>query len=106
MARYIDRDPLVAFLAEKIRETGSGTHFESGYRMGLQFAKSAVELADMPTADVAEVKRGRWVETRIWGGRNYKCSVCDFDFTVDLCMGRPMWHYCPNCGAKMDEVEE
>lgn len=61
---YIDRDPLVAFLAEKIRETGSGTHFESGYRMGLQFAKSAVELTDgMPDEEpyleqmMAEVER-------------------------------------------------
>ena len=87
MPRYIDADELPNIY--------TATHQEL-----------VLALEEMPTADVAEVKRGRWVETRIWGGRNYKCSVCDFDFTVDLCMGRPMWHYCPNCGAKMDEVEE
>ena len=99
MARYIDRDPLVAFLAEKIRETGSGTHFESGYRMGLQFAKSAVELADMPTADVAEVKHGRWLKIEKQP-HLMRCSVCgSTSVEGDL-------NYCPRCGAKMDEVEE
>ena len=51
-------------------------------------------------ADVQEVRHGRWEDGR--------CSACGFD-----------WHdiqyektkvskspYCPNCGAKMDEVTE
>ena len=51
--------------------------------------------------DVQEIRRGRWKCVSI--GR-YACSLC----------GREPWyegsintmHYCPNCGAKMDEVEE
>lgn len=106
MSRYIDGrkaiDRIREGLLKKMLEDKTENCFEYA-RLNI-WAKEW--LNELPTADVAEVKHGRWIETRIWGGRNYKCSVCDFDFTVDLCMGRPMWHYCPNCGAKMDEVEE
>ena len=44
-----------------------------------------------PAADVVEVKHGVWVEGRTLE----KCSVCGKK-------GFPDWHYCPNCGAKMD----
>lgn len=42
-------------------------------------------------ADYAEVKHGEWIE----GKTLEKCSVCGKK-------GFPDWHYCPNCGAKMD----
>lgn len=48
-------------------------------------------LSKIPTADVVEVKRGEWIE----GKTLEKCSVCGKK-------GFPDWHYCPNCGARMD----
>ena len=59
-------------------------------------------IANLPTADVAEVKHGEWIycpET-LHLKSGYTCSVCK----------DPMWHspdvpqafnFCPNCGAKM-----
>ena len=70
-------------------------------------AYSAIDdLMDIPAADVALVRHGRW-EMR--GGKRY-CTSCgeracvtrdseDFWYTV----GTP---YCPNCGAKMDLEDE
>ena len=65
---------------------------------------SAIEvLEDFPAADVAEVKRGRWERCDFsapsGGYTMYQCSVC-------ACLYNEPSHYCPNCGAKMDEVED
>lgn len=46
--------------------------------------------------DVQEVRHGRWINC----GWSIKCSVCDYD------MPFAVRNYCPNCGAKMDEVAE
>ena len=63
-------------------------------------------IYDIPSADVAPVRHGRWIEGKLpiyrWGGEKigekstWKCSVChDVGFWG--------YNYCPNCGAKMDE---
>ena len=56
-------------------------------------------LEDAPTADVVEVRHGKWVRRDailfdnevVW----YKCSECNTTWGVRN-------NYCPNCGAKMD----
>ena len=50
------------------------------------------------SADVAEVKHGEWKGKPIAGYSNIRCSVCNAVFLSQT--GK--WHYCPNCGAKMD----
>lgn len=52
------------------------------------------EIDSMPTI---EPKRGRWISTDEMIG--YRCPVCEkgCDRTSN---------YCPNCGARMDEVKE
>ena len=56
-------------------------------------------IEDMPAADVAPVRHGRWVEKEKYTfGIMYDCSLCE-DRILDN--GHP-WNYCPNCGAKMD----
>ena len=60
-------------------------------------------LKDMPAVDVAPVRHGRWVEKEKYTfGIMYDCSLCENRI---LDTGHP-WHYCPNCGAKMDESED
>lgn len=55
-------------------------------------------------APTAEPKHGHWIT---WfeneDVRQAKCSECGMMFTLGK--GREI-HYCGNCGAKMDEVEE
>ena len=59
-------------------------------------------IEDMPAADVAPVRHGRWVEKEKYTfGIMYDCSLCENRI---LDNGHP-WNYCPNCGAKMDGKE-
>ena len=56
-------------------------------------------LAQLPSADVAQVRHGRWVVIDAEEPRRYGCSECK----------RLSWHmenYCGNCGARMDGDED
>ena len=54
-------------------------------------------LAGMPAADVAPVVHARW-EHKFWD--TSKCTACNREWEfLDV---RPVWKYCPNCGARMD----
>ena len=60
-------------------------------------------VEDAPTIDVEPVKHGHWTKEALasTSGGTYdvvRCSVCKDQI--------PLWktNYCPNCGAKMDEV--
>lgn len=86
MSRYID--------AEKIEYTA--------YINGdVTVSKDLVEK--IPTADVQEVKHGRWTIRYEGAYKRAKCycSVCGKSNGV---AGRnQMRPYCPNCGAKMEK---
>ena len=53
-------------------------------------------IYEMPAADVAPARHGRWVpfHSEAAGDIQY-CSVCEIGFDAKTV-------YCPNCGAKMD----
>ena len=61
--------------------------------------------------DAESIRHGHWEKIKIskfYDCQNtmpiYKCSFCHTPFVnVDL---KDRYHYCPHCGAKMDEVEE
>ena len=61
-------------------------------------------------ADVQEIKHGEWIETQEplgWCDVDCaECSVCHESWIIDEDSSiedyECMWHYCPNCGAKMD----
>ena len=67
-------------------------------------------IKSAPTADVVEVRHGKWVETQEpLGWRDVdcaECSVCHENWIIDEDSSiddyECMWHYCPHCGAKMD----
>lgn len=54
-----------------------------------------------------ESKQGQWdILTDEYDCEYMKCSVCDEEFyPVDEDTVDRTYNYCPNCGAKMDEVE-
>ena len=95
MARLIDADELI--------ETAHRIRLDSRERI-----EQMIELA--PTVD--PVKHGYWIgvsqtkfEKLFFPQRVFKCSACgnylDFD---GVNAGRGSVNFCPNCGAKMDEV--
>lgn len=76
--------------------------------LGLTIADPAVaqyadavcyHLQNLPAADVAPVRHGRWEMVPYNGVYDMRCSVCGF------CPGIRFYssNYCPECGAKMGE---
>ena len=81
MPRYIDADEFVKRVIQYPRQ--------STKTIGLA-------LADTPTADVQEVKHGKW--EKMWHSYFKQelpcCSVCGHFSAM-------RWKYCPECGADM-----
>ena len=100
MAEYIDRQ---AF--EKALTIASSCGKDKDRRV---WAKSICILHDMPNADVAPVRHGRWIERDyLFPDPYYTCSACGEDIymeeTGDPALDLFTYTYCPHCGAKMDE---
>ena len=62
-------------------------------------AGSKMAICDLPAADVAPVRHGRWECLEPVIGL-FVCSECDHRILRAKC------NYCPNCGAKMDGGEQ
>lgn len=65
-------------------------------------------LGNAPAADVRKVRHGMWIKMtgmmppEFHG--HYECSECEWRGKHDI---EREYHYCPNCGAKMDgEVDD
>ena len=93
MAEYIEREAAVK-VAEKY---GLANGSALGRHTGLADC-IASEIADIPTADVAPVRHGRWV-----------CVDTDTEqfFLCNRCKKKEYWesNYCTNCGCRMDGGE-
>ena len=91
MAEYIERDELLKFKADVYDEDGH-----------VLYAVPTGYIVAMPSADVAPVVHGRWVEKEKYTfGIIYDCSLCE-NRILD---NGHSWNYCPNCGARMDLEE-
>ena len=90
MAEYIEREKLINEL-QHLPEQG-----ELSY-LGIYDCVNTI-----PTADAQEVKHGKWEQCfedfreQIEGD---KCSACGFEHYGSSVSH---YHYCPNCGARMD----
>ena len=95
MAEYIDRVAL-----ENAMTTAAVTGKDRDRRI---WAKAICVLHDMPTADVAPVRHGRWIDAYPDIEPNPMfmygiCSECGSEQGISKYL-----NYCPNCGAKMDD---
>lgn len=65
-----------------------------------------VSLNSIPAADVAEVRHGRWDASDRYkfldGSTCIRCTECGAALHLEEYQ-KYHWHYCPNCGARMDE---
>ena len=84
MAEYIDREAALM----KLMQDGCS-------------AKNLQSISDMPAANVASVRHGRWEEAS--DGDGIVCPFCRTDFCT-IIYDTEYFNYCPNCGAKMDEL--
>ena len=98
MSRYIDAEKLITVLRDGMIDENDWSYESPAECRGvLEF--SIAEVKKIPTADVAEVKHGRWLKIEKQP-HLMRCSVCG-STSVEGNL-----NYCPRCGAKMDEVEE
>lgn len=67
------------------------------------YSEFADMIDDMPTVEAEPVRHGHWKKLYT---NNYKCSVCGSWWTDNGDTYLIEFNYCPNCGAKMDEVDE
>lgn len=86
MSRYIDANLL------KAEFTGD---FTRAYAVSL--IKRIID--QQPTADVQEVRHGKWQLQPVGIGYCWECSVCHMNPRF---YSMENTKYCPNCGAKMD----
>ena len=113
MREYIEREALLAELEDEIDFVSPFYNAEQNqyFTMGLRCAYRDAQR--FPTADVIEVRHGKWIETQEpLGWRDVdcaECSVCHESWIIDEDSSiddyECMWHYCPHCGAKMDGKE-
>ena len=104
MDEYIDREAAIEICEKEYRERLRMADY-CGDTVAWNIG---AEIKNMPAADVAPVRHGRWIKESDGGTR---CSVCNkrvrnvtggWYEPVDL-SDMP---YCPKCGAKMDETVE
>lgn len=85
MAEYIDREAFLKWAREF-------------YPNDKVFASAIINA---PAADVAPVVHGRWR----YCGFLQECQACGEIYSVHGGNSGKPWNFCPNCGAKMKEVE-
>lgn len=94
---YIDRATAITMVGRYGLTNGSAIGRHGG------IADIIVEaLAAIPAADVAPVQRGSWVDADISGVQHYRCTACG-EYIEATWMANFDYHFCPNCGAQMDE---
>jgi hypothetical protein len=100
MAEYIDvASLLLAFGEEPIVWTGSDCELQA--RGDYRYYKAIIE--NIPTADVVEVRHGKWISASQKKGVNIgmKCSLCGARIKYSEFFNGNH-NYCHKCGAKMD----
>lgn len=104
MSEYINRDELLKIRPFTVCGGWICRDYDEGFLDCADEAREAIK--NLPAADVAEVKHGKWIGTLYDGYADgspvyeeFECSLCGCEHNAD---GEPTWSYCPDCGAKMD----
>lgn len=72
-----------------------------------QLCVTVHDIDDAPTIDPESLRpQGKWIRGKLQNGeRLSRCSACGERCRVPTCVGKPIYDYCPNCGAKMKGAE-
>ena len=97
--RLIDADALI----DEIKHTLWDWDSVDGIKSSTVLKQTISDINNMPTIDAEPIKHGKWIYKEYEPSKveYYECSECGYvTFNEKVC------HYCYNCGARMDEVEE
>jgi len=62
------------------------------------------KIRNIPTVEIADRPQGEWIPSDTDG---FVCSVCKNGYrNQPTLMGRPMFEYCPVCGARMKGADD
>lgn len=102
MDDFISRNAAIDYLM-----TNMGWRDEDGYEVDDADEKRAI-ITDLingiPAVDAVPVVHGHWTRIHI-KGKEYGKVYYQHENCVSLLFESP-YHYCPHCGAKMDEQEK
>ena len=105
MAEYIDKNAAITMADYAVDEhpyekredkPETFSEYNQGWNDACDYIRDMLE--DMPAADVAPVKYGKWIKRDADGEAASQCSVCKYPVST-------FWSestHCPHCGAKMD----
>ena len=82
--------------------------YSLGYYEADEWAVPLCEINEAPSIDI-EPKRGEWKPFDLtWGRRIWYCTACEESTEVpcDIWEHKPIYKYCPNCGADMRKESE
>ena len=97
MKEYIEREAVLERLAKVDMDTYYG--FTAAVQFGVNHAIQCIKEA--PSADVVEVRHGRWIVFDSENPESKECTACGYLFSRI----HPS-NYCPYCGARMDKEDE
>ena len=107
MSRYIEFNDAVKVMAcEMYAEAQSQGYDVDGIEDFMPEAKAW--LNDAPSIDI-EPKRGEWKPFDLkWGRSIWYCTACEEGVEVpcDIWTHKPIYNFCPNCGADMRNCSE
>lgn len=99
---YIERGEIIRRI--KLRIDDYNRDFNSfAPKMVLAYKELLNMVEYLPTADVQEVRHGKWIyvnEDLDWA--DCKCSECGYTDLFENCT-ESFYNFCPECGAKMDK---
>ena len=111
MIKYIDKESALQHLTDRLMKSalnniGIKIDADEAFRE-IAENRLPVWLDELQTYDVKEETHGHWEKV---DDNPYEyvaaCSVCRNEVKQPTCMLKPIYSYCPICGARMDEVEE
>lgn len=100
MAEYIYREQLLELINENCKYKTPTNEYTKGCNDVCDWAIKIIK--NIPTADVQEVKHGRWIRKEYYiDGERSICMVC-CHCGANQVAGLGLAKYCYMCGAKMD----
>ena len=93
MAEYIEREAAIRAILNDYPE-----------QVGYSREDAADCIRYIIASDVASVRHGKLVEAWIHGIEHYRCTECG-EYIEGVWLSNFYYNYCPNCGAKMLDLE-
>ena len=97
--RLIDADALKEGIKELKQSPWYNNDINPSWKQGIKDAVHVVEtlcIDEEPTVDAVPVRHGKWIGNSPVTMRCNQCTYVASDWIVHE------FHYCPNCGARMD----